>query len=367
MPSEKFGVETEYYNQSTTNTTTSKAKPGTTDVLCNPKDWNGNRLTEKSFAEEKKEDEMPIAINTTSHAPAEPRPTTTSRRGGRTRSRSPPVMSGRLSAPPEASQLGENPSSVAAAAAAKAKALYTGNPSGHSRSAWPGEDEHGRHPHPGERPSRNWPPEDGRKYAGSSPPLHMRRYPGYGNERASPLRHQHSEMPPEGSHYDRRYRPHRYDNHPRYRGSGPAAHHYPPEYRYGDRNNRSSPPPRGGGTSLVIGGTKPIHVPKRPGGPYERPPSGSAASVFRGRPKSPPTAGGPTAPPDDESPQKILMSLRTPTSSFDGGEKSKKALSLSPDDPPELRNANQRGSADPLFDVSLYSDGLIRAKFWYWN
>jgi hypothetical protein len=62
-----------------------------------------------------------------------------------------------------------------------------------------------------------------------------------------------------------------------------------------------------------MGGTTPIHLPKSPLVPssQQRPPRGnSAASVFRGRIEAlPPT--------DQNSPENILLSMRTPSTSFE--------------------------------------------------
>jgi hypothetical protein len=77
---------------------------------------------------------------------------------------------------------------------------------------------------------------------------------------------------------------------------------------------------------------------------------GSAASVFRGRPEEN-VSKGPA--PEDDSAQKILLSLRTPTMSFEdnGGDKGKKVsgLALSPDASP-----NQQRPIEQLFEVSVW-------------
>jgi hypothetical protein len=146
---------------------------------------------------------------------------------------------------------------------------------------------------------------------------------------------------------------------------------------------------------MVIGGTKPIHVPKtdplptpaerpnRASGIFRRGGGGSTDggdsknSQSRGRGGSPssssnrgttPTASGATGngrtsvllDNDEDSPQKILLSLRTPTSSFEekkesdgvGGGPKTTGLTLSPDDDddaPLMSTTQQR--AVELFEV----------------
>ena len=337
---------------------------------------------------------MPIAINAPSSnssgsamdgGTGAPR-TTTSRRGGRTRSRSPPVMGGRLSgastsvAASVASAgaehgVNDNPSSAAAAAAAAAKAFSTGSNSAppnmrqqHQRpTSWPVEGVDSRsggsfRSYNGTKPhysgGSNWPVEDGR---GSSsfryePPAGVGRYEGYphrtdvrpsGGYNVDPLSHGRSGQP--------------------HSTQGAYPQDYSSRYnqRRGDARGNPKGPPRGG-TSLVIGGTTPIHVPKNeekspPAAASAPSPSpspstarrqrgGSAASVFRGRPAESNSAAKnePEDDGDEDSPQKILLSLRTPTTSFEEKDSSKKegSLSLSPDDPVDP-------SKDPVFEVRI--------------
>lgn len=265
---------------------------------------------------------MPVAINTGRPASAAARTTTTSRRGGRTRSRSPAVMGGRP--PPDV--MGENPSSAAAAAAAAAKA-FAGTNAGSARSVWPENEDY--HPANFEKQSR-WPSEDP-----------YRRYPAH--YRGRPPSGAPEEYPPP----DRRYRPHRYDpSYDRRYARQQQQQQYPPvDYRY-DRASSKNPPVQRMGTSLVLGGSTPIHLPKT--APYEQ--QRGAASVFRGRPDGDVTSSNNKS--EDESPQKILLSLRTPTSSFDETKPSKnKGLSLSPEDPPVLQNSHH-SKDDQLLEKS---------------
>ena len=336
---------------------------------------------------------MPIAINPNRPPSVPPNGggngpprTTTSRRGGRTRSRSPPVVGGRGDVLPGASGAGgntgtENPSSAAAAAAAAAKNFSTSGGGaagvGGVRSTWPGE---------GGEDS----PFVEKQYTGSRQPQQqqwsgeqdygMRRYPAGSYGAGGPPFRQH---PGESMDYgDRRgggghrssYQPQRFDTDRSGGGSAryssPPSSRYPPQeaYRYDQRSRPASssshhnhhhhhPPQRSGsgGTTLVLGGATPIHVPKKPGGSYDR--GGSAASVFRGRPDTDPRSTS-AADDDDDSPQKILLSLRTPTTSFEdkGVDKTKKGgLSLSPTDPPQIQNSHQsRQSSDALFEVSQF-------------
>lgn len=234
---------------------------------------------------------------------------------------------------------GENPSSAAAAAAAAAKAFSSGP---RQSANWP----EGRGGEDAFYDRRSWPAEDGRyRY----PPA---QYEGY---------------PPQFERYDRRAERHHYDE------RGPPRGHYH-DYRYrGGPIPKGVPPPHhrpGGGTSLVLGGATPIHVPKTAGSESNGVSSGSssghprresrgnsAASVFRGRPggelKSAAAPGGD----DDNSPQKILLSLRTPTTSFedkapDRPTNSGGTLPLSPDEPPQIQNSTQQQRAsDPMFEV----------------
>lgn len=112
---------------------------------------------------------------------------------------------------------------------------------------------------------------------------------------------------------------------------------------------------RKGGTSRVIGTPTPIHVPRAgdpPSAEFTAPPSsrfnpqGSAASVFRGRPNEGSSGGAPGR--EEDTPQEILLSLRTPSTSFEEQNK-KSAPPLSPEEPPKI----QLLRSDPplVFDV----------------
>lgn len=81
----------------------------------------------------------------------------------------------------------------------------------------------------------------------------------------------------------------------------------------------------------MIGGATPIHVPKSTAGDHRQETEsrassrhssrrGTADSVFRGRPGDPPHVA--VAADTHDSPQKILMSLRTPTASFEDKDRS---------------------------------------------
>lgn len=276
----------------------------------------------------------------------------TSRRG---RARSPAVSGGRME---------ENPSSVAAAAATAAKAFS----SGRSAASAGGRDDRstssGYAPPPppgyeaGYPPPHKWPGGDPSKRGSSRMHYPPRGYgpppPGYAPG-APP-----GYPPPHHEAYDRRY--HRGDPHGR--GPPPPGHdprsRYPVDYRYHKRGAGPTTPPKGarGGTSLVLGGATPIHVPKTaapppppapaPGatGPPERPTRASAASVFRGRSDAAPPALA------EDEPSKILLSLRTPSTSF---EEKKEAdgttLNLSPDDPPKILSSTQQQRAVDMFEV----------------
>ena len=111
----------------------------------------------------------------------------------------------------------------------------------------------------------------------------------------------------------------------------------------------------------MIGGATPIHLPKREdtSEPERSSRGGSAASVFRGRPNDDGRAG----PQEEDSPQKILLSLRTPTMSFE--EKPEKGdktsgLTLSPDDPPQIQNSHQQRPAD-VFEVGTAVGFRVRS------
>ena len=293
----------------------------------------------------------PPSVNTN---PA--RTATTSRRGGRTRARSPAVSGGRV--------MEENPSSAAAAAAAAAKAFSSsrsvasaGGPrddrSVGSAYAKPPPGYDGSYP-----PPHKWPGSDPSK-RGAARMHYPPRYgppPGYNGG-----------YPPHHDYGDRRYRgehpppPHRGPPHPHEAGRS----RYPVDYRYHSRGSGPTTPPKGsrGGTSLVLGGATPIHVPKTAApppppapGPPERPTRASAASVFRGRSSDAPP------PLAEDEPSKILMSLRTPSTSFEEKKESDgTSLQLSPDDPPKILSSTQQQRTVEMFEVS-FSDFLQLRK-----
>jgi hypothetical protein len=76
-------------------------------------------------------------------------------------------------------------------------------------------------------------------------------------------------------------------------------------------------------------------------------------SIFRGRPGAE-THNSPLG--DDDSPQKILMSLRTPSHSFEEQPR-KKDDPLSPEAPPKIQHSHNQNPADSnlKFDVSYLS------------
>jgi hypothetical protein len=113
-----------------------------------------------------------------------------------------------------------------------------------------------------------------------------------------------------------------------------------------------------------LGGTTPIHLPKSPlvstssfkqlqpssstGPPPTQHRGGSAASVFRGRIDSPTPS-----PTDKDSPENILMSMRTPSTSFEemkekATSKIQKTETLGLDQSPPSNNSQQITS---LFEV----------------
>jgi hypothetical protein len=353
---------------------------------------------------------MPMPINGTNRPPSTntvtsttstggAQRTTTSRRGGRTRSRSPVVAGNRLPGPGETMPPAglDNPSSAAAAAAAAAKA-FSSNAVGRNPNTWSeagAREDPAFHNNGYDKPysaSSNWPGEEQGRGPHGYGPAHRYQGGAYGDE--------YQQQQEGGGHYrrsdeaagyhDRRYRePSRGPGGPGYddeRGAQPPQHasHYPQDFRYsqgrGDmRNNnpknQQQQQQRGGGTSLVIGTSKPIHVPKTPGGPPQRKPRGGStlASVFRGRPGSDSATAAPKEE-DDDSPQKILLSLRTPTTSFDDTrsvERGKKTsgLPLSPDDPPRIQNSHHQRPTDQLFEVSFFVwnavSFLLRALYLY--
>ncbi|GKY96541.1 hypothetical protein MPSEU_000613700 [Mayamaea pseudoterrestris] len=254
-------------------------------------------------------------------------------------------------------------------------------------------------PHPPQSGSHNWPtgPEDA---AARSSYRYQNEYPqGYtSNVRYRDDRYHHDgryrDMPRE-QYYDERGQPlpptpHHHPHHRPSRHSGP----YPVDYRYshhgrgGVRSNALNmghrPPPQphggGGGTSLVIGGATPIHIPKvslvanehEHRGMVERTDSrtssrqsrrGTAESVFRGRPGDA-AAAPPSSAEMVDSPQKLLLSLRTPSASFeekDGAKKSaafaEKAGELLPENrSPE--DSKHSGSIETAQSYSLFNQSF---------
>ena len=368
-----------------------------------------------------------------------PRTTTTSRRGGRTRSRSPPTMTNHstfLSEQPfhrlepleqqsgrSSPKSPRNPSSAAAAAAAAAKALSTGgrnsSPWGHESVGEPGpprSDRRGENRFHGYDDafggSTSWPGEEnaarrsnyGREQISGDRQGYTRHaqypsqeYPASGSQ-TGPYgergRHQNDQYgAPYGRGYDERYRDSRdrgsYDvDHPRGRGRSPpiasgalyAERHqrydshgepyyggvggvappnnsintrekihdyggmYSPHASSGAREVITpSTLKRAGGTSRVIGTATPIHLPRAVDPPRQFSSHGSSvgtpASVFRGRSDG----DGHGRQHEEDSPQKILLSLRTPTTSFDERETSVKQK----DDPSSTKNLPSKG-APPL-------------------
>ena len=132
---------------------------------------------------------------------------------------------------------------------------------------------------------------------------------------------------------------------------------------------------RAGGTTRVIGTATPIHVPRAVDPPRQfsshGPSVGTPASVFRGRPDG----DGHGRQHEEDSPQKILLSLRTPTTSFDEREiptkqkgipsktthvSSKGAPPMSPEEPPQIHNSHNQPHMDHniFFEVSCFVVGI---------
>jgi len=341
--------------------------------------------------------------------------TTTSRRGGRIRSRSPATMMTRppgdfqdATARDPRSHSPKNPSSAAAAAAAAAKALSKG---GRSKSGWGGsvrQDQRGEHPMYydqgnayGGPQGQGWPNDggDGRGYgqdARHSQSIHRGRpyEQGYGDAHQRSTRRHPSEY---HGQYDGQaeYDPRRYGYADSSRGGRggdvPFEQRSPrmrPDYFSGPSGmapvdgNPPAPPPvdnaampmsyasptktssnrdaetpstlkRRGGTSRVIGTPTPIHVPRAADPPNPQFTSQSnAAAVFRGRPDDAEAAKPPAENLDDETPLRLLRSLRTPTTSFDEN-RSARAPPLSPEEPPKIQHAHQQRGDQPLiFEVN---------------
>jgi hypothetical protein len=127
---------------------------------------------------------------------------------------------------------------------------------------------------------------------------------------------------------------------------------------------------RKGGTSRVIGTPTPIHVPRAanpPSAQFAAPPSsrftpqGSAASVFRGVPDEGTSGGAPGR--EEDTPQGIPLSPRTPTSSFEEQNR-KSAPPLSPEEPPKIQHAHHQLRSDqPLvFEVRTRTCAQISSE-----
>ena len=345
----------------------------------------------------------PSSASVHSASSSGPRSTTaTSRRGGRTRSRSPPMMISNR--PPSTGPQLEsvtpnedrrshptlgNPSAAAAAAAAAAKSI-TRNPPPPPPSSWYDSQDgrsreyrrsRGEAPryHPryfeGNPPTRtHWSPDDD---ASNRPPSQNRYIPtrrpvpeehygyreGYVPYRSRDIRGEPYAQPGYDKEYERRYADPRYDERRQH-----ATTSMPPQYDYRARN-ASRPPHRDDPyyaqgkeddsgrtpvalTTRVIGGPTPIHLPRASDAPSPRRSrsESQSESIFRGRPRSdapnPPTLG-------EEVNAQVLMSLRTPSSSFE--EKTTKRLkregTFSPEAPPQIQHSHHQ--SDSLFDVSF--------------
>jgi hypothetical protein len=353
----------------------------------------------------------PSTTSVHSNGSAGPRSTTaTSRRGGRTRSRSPPMMMNQRPPPtgPPVEPYGgvddrrappspANPSAAAAAAAAAAKSM-TRNPQP-PPSSWYGDspdarEREYRRPRGGAEASRYHP----RFYEGGPPPPRHRwpeeesgvrppsrdRYPprrpmaedhygyreGYSSYRGRGSRGE-PYPPPYDEEYDRRYADPRYQDR-RPRTTSPVPPGQPPGHEYRAREHhryrREDPyyaqnkdvegvraeagaPTSVKRTTRVIGTPTPIHMPRATEESSRSSRSGTN-SIFRGRPGSdahkPPPPGQ-----DGDSPEKVLMSLRTPSNSFE--EKSSKDATkangdpLSPEAPPKIQHSHQRAPDSTLF------------------
>ncbi len=345
-----------------------------------------------------------------------PRTTATSRRGGRTRSRSPPVVLNRppLNTERDYSALGDgagpinddyrnndppspaNPSSAAAKAAAAAKAFSSGGGAPEPSSWYPAAPDGADHDpryhsdYDSSYPdSRSWPGEE--LYSGRRHQYAYRRGQGDPYNRRGPVDSYAAQPYYEGGadYSDRRYReqrshsPYNGESHRRLRATDRRSPNHS-QGHYSDPNlsheyyggpagmapaalapdGRSSPKEistslkRGGGTRQVIGTPTPIHVPRAPDPPNHRHSrGGTPASVFRGRPGDMAPRGDDV---DDDSPQKILLSLRTPTASFEENPQAAKSLKstgettlpLSPEEPPQIHHSHHSSSdQNLLFEV----------------
>eukprot|EP00934_Nitzschia_sp_Nitz4_P009115 Nitzschia sp. Nitz4//scaffold68_size99682//51527//54845//NITZ4_004567-RA/size99682-snap-gene-0.2-mRNA-1//1//CDS//3329556602//9105//frame0 len=343
----------------------------------------------------------PSTTSVLSTGSAGPRSTTaTSRRGGRTRSRSPPMVQQRppsSNAEPYAQDHGEpapmspaNPSAAAAAAAAAAKSITRNPPP--PPSSWYESSAHESRERDYRRSRGESSRYHGHYYEGGPPPPSSHRHNNWQEEEGPP-----SDRPPSRNRYPPSRRPPpQHDEHYSYRDGayppyrGRRGEPYPPHYeedyerryvdsRYEDRRGGAPPEPRPGyeyrgrdhrhpgnmrredpyysqshpphhpesdpsmkRTTRVIGTATPIHMP-RAQEPNSRPSRSSSGSIFRGRP------GSEMRNPEEDHPQKILMALRTPSTSFE--EKQPKAAKrgddpLSPDAPPQIQHSHHQSNTD---------------------
>jgi hypothetical protein len=257
---------------------------------------------------------------------------------------------------------------------------------------WPGEeDSEGRRNHRSSRPREGVP--DGRQYSQRGPYPADQSRSGSGSQgegRHASSRRQYDQY---GSEYDGRYQDSRgrgsferdgsrgdpasnYEadrHHQRYsrrreepeeyyRGPGGVAPVAQDAFspKAGPRDAATTPltAKRSGGTTRVIGTATPIHVPRAPEpSAGHHPPAGTPASVFRGRPGNDASVG-PDAPVEQENPQNILLSLRTPTTSFEEQQHSRSrkegvAPPLSPEEPPQIQHSHHQHKMDQslFFDV----------------
>jgi hypothetical protein len=319
---------------------------------------------------------------------------------------------------PPMNESDSNPSSAAAAAAAAAKAL-TKKPGGQpwpDRGPFREDRHRGGSPVDGGEPtkfprydnhfqgSRSWPAEDHDRRSGSyGHPQSIHRLPGgsggsngdpygrhsgphgvsYGSEhqyrnggRSGGMHPAYDELGEDRRYSDRHHAGPRGQYEPEMRKNGrsmspaPSERYGQPYYRGGSSSGmapsdgRASPkggPSRsGGGMSRVIGTATPIHVPRASEPPPSRHSrSGTPASVFRGRPGSEGPSSrreGRTAS-EDDTPQKILLSLRTPSTSFEEKQPSSKNRKddtdlppPSPDEPPQIQHSHHQHPSD-FFEV----------------
>jgi hypothetical protein len=347
----------------------------------------------------------PSTTSMHSNGSAGPRTTTTSRRGGRTRCRSPPAMIQRPSStgPPSdpyapvedrgaAPPSPANPSAAAAAAAAAAKSItrnppppssWYDSPEGrdnreYRRSRGEGSRYHGGRYYEGGHSRHNWPEEEGGRppaptAARSSryPPRRGEEHYGYREGYAYPRGGRSSRGEPPYPPYDDnveyegrgRYPEHRYDER-RPRSTSPR----PPGYDYRGRDHRhpredpyykskegegaraaAGAPTEVKRTTRVIGTATPIHVP-RASDPSARGSRGDPSGIFRGRPGSEMLMKPSVQ--EEESPQNILMALRTPSTSFeekppkDGASKRSGDHPLSPEAPPRIQHSHHASATD---------------------